>query len=165
VSAPSTRKSFALLAASVAAMMSLAGCGAAGSVLDLVEGKSDVFTLAVGDCFNDEDAETISSVKVLDCTETHDNEIYFEYALANDFFGSGSFDENLIFDDAEARCLPAFEAFVGTAYENTGLNFSYLYPTGQSWDDNDRAVQCVAYWDNGPVSESLKGKGADYELE
>ena len=161
----SSRRFVALFGASLAALVSLSGCSALGSLTDLAEGKSDVFSLAVGDCFNDEDTETISSVKVLECAEAHDNEVYFEYALADDAFGSGSYDEEFVFADAEQKCLPTFEEFVGSTYENTGLNFSYLYPTEQSWSEDDRSIQCVAYWDNGPISGSLSGKGADYLLE
>lgn len=161
----SPTKFTALLAASLAALISISGCSAVSSLTDLAEGKSDVFALAVGDCFNDEDAETISSVKVIDCTEAHDNEIYFEYSLANDFFGAGEFDDDAVFADAEAKCLPAFEDFVGASYENTSLNYSYLYPSSQSWEADDRSIQCLAYWEGGQISESLESKGPDYVLE
>jgi hypothetical protein len=156
---------FAILATSALAVVSLSGCSAVGSLTDLVEGKSDVFSLGIGDCFNDEDVEAISSVKVLDCTTPHDNEIFSEFLLADDFFGSGSYNEEEVFSDADEKCLSSFEAFVGASYAETTLNFSYLYPTAESWSQNDRLVQCIAYWDEGQISEPLKGKGIDYVLE
>jgi hypothetical protein len=39
-------------------------------------GEADVFSLAIGDCFNDQEAEEISSVPALPCTEPHDYEAY-----------------------------------------------------------------------------------------
>ena len=123
---------FAILATSALAVVSLSGCGTIGSLTDLVEGKSDVFSLGIGDCFNDEDVDAISSVKVLECTTPHDNEIISEFSLADDFFGSGSYNESDIFSEADATCLPAFGAFVGASYAETSLNFSYLYHTAVS---------------------------------
>mgnify|MGYP003498022722 CR=1 FL=1 len=89
-----------------------------------MEGKSDVFTLAVGDCFNDEAGEVITAVKVLKCTEPHDNELYYEYSLPNDFFGSESYSQDKIYTDAEEKCFPEFESFIGSSFDDTALNFS-----------------------------------------
>ena len=162
---PTSRLRFGLIAVPAAIIISLTGCSAIGQVTDLVEGKSDVFTLAVGDCFNDEAGEVITSVKVLKCTEPHDNELYYEYSLPNDFFGSESYSQDKIYTDAEEKCFPEFESFIGSSFDDTALNFSYLFPTEESWGEHDRSIQCMVYSETGQISESLKGKGPSYPLE
>jgi hypothetical protein len=101
-----------------------------------------VFDLEVGDCFNDVSADSASEVPLVDCSDPHDNEIYFEYEID----GDGDFPgEDVILDEAADTCIPEFESFVGSSYETTALEVFPIYPTVESWADGDRIVYCALY--------------------
>jgi hypothetical protein len=106
-------------------------------------GTADVFTLQVGDCFDDEGgAEEVMDVPAVPCAEPHDNEVYYEFSLAGDEFPG----EDAIRAEAEAECTPAFEEFVGMAYADSALDWFPFYPTEGSWNEmGDRVVQCAIY--------------------
>lgn len=117
-------------------------------------GDLDVFTLAIGDCFNDEGAgESISSVPVVPCSEPHDNEVYYEFELP-----AGDFPEASELDTvAGETCGREFEAFVGIAYADSALDYFDIRPTQDSWENvDDRIVQCAVY-DTAPVTGTLAG--------
>ena len=149
-----------------ALVIALSGCGLIGQATDALQGKSDVFTLTVGDCTNDEAVETteLSSVVAPPCVEPHDNEIYlaFDFDKKTHPAGAEYPGEEAVMTEAENRCFPAFEDWVGVPSEQTSLHFGTYYPSPQTWDSGDREVLCLAYDINGPVTGSLEGKGAEY---
>ena len=106
--------------------------------------QGNVFELGVGDCFDDPDAaeEAVSDVAVVDCDEPHDNEVYEVFALADgDFPG-----DEAVREQADQGCVAAFDAFVGTPYLDSELDYAWLVPTQESWDQgDDRTVVCVVY--------------------
>lgn len=106
-------------------------------------GTADVFTLQVGDCFDDQgSSEEVSDVPAVPCAEPHDNEVYHEFTLTGDEFPG----EEALLAEADAECTPAFEAFAGIAYADSTLDWFPLYPTEGSWNElDDRVVQCAIY--------------------
>jgi hypothetical protein len=112
--------------------------------------------LRVGDCFDikDPDAEEISDVTAHPCTEAHEYEVFHVGVLADGVYpGDDTLTEYVI-----GNCAPAFDAYVGRAYTDSQLDFSWLYPSGDSWGDGDRSVQCAAYDPrNSRLTISLKG--------
>lgn len=144
--------------------LALTGCSV-GAITNLIEGKEDVFSIKVGDCFNDDtsDAEEINAVKMPKCTEEHDNEAYFIYEVTDTDFPFYSISS--IQDEAEEGCYAEFESFIGASIDDTSLYYGYYYPSADSWRTGDREILCLAYDIYGPVSEPLGGKGADYPYE
>lgn len=160
-----------VLAAAMVALgvMSLSGCALIG---DLLEGESavrdsqteeiteggdiDVFTVKVGDCFNDQDGTEITDIPVVPCSEPHDNEVYYEFAMSEgDFPG-----DETITAEAETTCADAFADFVGIAYDESALYLTYLTPTEDGWNRlDDRKVQCVVYESEVMVTGTLEGAG------
>lgn len=80
----------ALVGAVLLVGLGLTGCSALGNILsgetvtrdessqEVTEGgTADVFSLRVGDCFDDEDttSEEVSQVPAVPCSDPHDNEI------------------------------------------------------------------------------------------
>jgi len=139
----------------LAATVLLSGCSALDSIIasdperdpetqEVSEaGTADVFSLRVGDCYNDEGSsdEEISSVPAVPCSEPHDNEAYFSFDIADgDFPGDDS-----ILASADEGCLTAFEPFVGFGYAESVLDFGYIFPTEASWADGDREILCTIY--------------------
>ena len=46
---------------------------------------------------------------------------------------------------AQESCLEHFDAFVGRDYESSSLDFFTMYPSTESWKQNDREVVCAVY--------------------
>jgi hypothetical protein len=103
-------------------------------------GQADVFTLAIGDCFNDADAEEIDSVDAIPCTEAHDYEAYHAFDVSAEEAFPG---DEAITAAAEAGCLAEFPNFVGLSYEESTLDFNYLSPTEGSWESGDHEILCI----------------------
>ena len=107
------------------------------------EGTLDAFSVRVGDCFNDasESSGEVSSVAGVSCSGAHDNETYAVFDVS---FNSYPSDE-VMSQHAREACLERFESFVGKDYESSTLEVSTMYPTQQSWNQDDREVICAVY--------------------
>jgi len=104
-------------------------------------GEADVFTMAVGDCLNDQEADVVESVPAVPCSEPHDFEAYYSFDLVGDEYPG----EEQIYTDADQGCYDAFASFAGIAYEDSALDFSYFYPTEESWANSDREIMCLIF--------------------
>lgn len=148
-----------LVAASIAvAGLGLAGCSllpGGGGPTNPGDGETvDVFTLKVGDCLNDGGVEgEVSETLKVACTEPHDSEAY-----ASIIVGDGDYPgEDAILAQAEDDCTAEFDSFVGLAYEESTLSFSYYFPTEASWAGGDREILCLLVDPAGKVTGSLEG--------
>lgn len=147
-------------AAALIALAALTACSSSSPVRDddtgeVTEGGSaDVFTVHVGDCFNDTSESEVSELPLVPCSEPHDNEVFYEFDLPDgDYPG-----DTAIETATTTECDPVFATFIGTAYEDSELAYSWLSPTEESWDQvGDRAVQCVVYDPSGQTTGTLKG--------
>lgn len=118
-------------------------------------GVADVFSLAVGDCFNDQDATEIDSVQAIPCSDAHDYEAYlaFDMSSAESYPG-----DDAITQAAEDGCVAEFPNFVGKPYEESTLDYSYLTPTEGSWENGDREILCIVMGSE-KTTGSLAGSG------
>jgi hypothetical protein len=104
-------------------------------------GGTAVDEIAAGDCFDDPDSDVVSALELIDCSEPHDNEVFAEILMSESAFPG----DNAIGDFAFEQCLAPFESYVGESYVESPLDYFYLGPTEESWDDADRGVLCVLY--------------------
>ncbi|PWD49471.1 hypothetical protein C8046_00785 [Serinibacter arcticus] len=136
----------------------LAACGQ-GETRDesgeiVTGGDTDVFSIAVGDCFNDVDSDQITELPTVPCAEAHDNEVYAEYTFTEDEYPG----DDVVQTRAQEECLAVWEEFVGVAYESSALEVFPITPTEGSWNDgNDRLVSCAIWDPAGQVTGSLAG--------
>lgn len=105
--------------------------------------QGNVFSLKVGDCFNNAsaDATSVSDVPITDCANGHDAEVYFIFDYPNapsDYPG-----EDAIRVAGEAGCKPQFQGYVGIPFENSLYGYSYLTPTSTGWDRGDHTYDCI----------------------
>ena len=132
-----TARRLAALATISLAAAALTGCSVISEALN--GGESDVFTIEVGDCLNDEAASgEISTVPIVDCEEPHDSEIYAAIIMDDDEYPG----EDATIQFADDACLGEFEDFVGVSYDDSKYGFATLYPTPESWAGGDREVLC-----------------------
>ncbi|MEW1835069.1 septum formation family protein [Microbacterium sp. NPDC079995] len=127
--------------------------------------------LDVGDCYDipelDESAPSWSSaVYPVPCDEPHMYELYADIVLPESRFPADEFPDNEypgeedVWSAADEVCYPAFEAYVGEAYEDSPLEFWYYTPAEQSWRRGDRQVLCVLGHEEEMVTGSAEGSGA-----
>lgn len=118
---------------------------------------TSVFTLELGQCFDDEVIEgEVREVPIVPCDQPHDNEVYAIFDLE----GSGAYPgDDVVQQQAGEGCLAEFEPFVGLDYQSSVLDASFLSPTAQGWVElGDREVVCYIFrLDLQKVTGSLRG--------
>lgn len=153
----------------VAATLLLAGCGdnaVRGEDEEVVEaGEVGAFEVRVGDCFAGDQLGTetteVQAVDAVPCEQSHENEVYAIFDLPD---GDYPGDEAVVEQSGEG-CAERFEEFIGTAYDDSLLEITQLFPTEESWTTlDDREVVCAVNDPAGPVEGSLQGKGEAYAL-
>ena len=120
------------------------------------EGNVDAFQVRVGDCFNDTSSfDEISSLPGVPCTDPHDNEAFAVLDLTITSYP----DDEAMAVLAHDSCMEHFEGFVGTDYASSELDILTMYPSPESWNQNDREVVCAVYDMNATkLVGSAKGK-------
>ncbi len=93
---------------------------------------------AVGDCFNDVEGE----YEFVSCERPHYAEAYRVADHPDQAFYPGA---ARLADWAEPFCYRYFESYTGIAYQDSDLDFGYLYPTEGSWNGGDREVICFVF--------------------
>ncbi|WP_150243230.1 septum formation family protein [Nocardiopsis quinghaiensis] len=117
---------------------------------------TDVFSFFVGDCVNEITAEgEFSEAPKIDCSEPHDQEVYHSEDLRESGAYPGLDQVSAMADDV---CHAAFEGFVGTAPEGSGLGFTPWFPTEEGWTGyDDREVLCLVFDPAGQTTGTLAG--------
>ncbi|MFK3678642.1 DUF2510 domain-containing protein [Microbacterium sp. NPDC090218] len=102
--------------------------------------------LEVGDClplvdYSDEEGD-IYELPVVPCDQPHTDEVFFIYDLEGEEFpGEGAL-ESAAWDG----CMAEFEAYIGTSYTDSVLDYYTYQPTKASWvRASDRTVHCILY--------------------
>ena len=104
-------------------------------------GGTAVTEVGIGDCFDDPDSNVVSSLDLIDCAEPHDNEVFAEVIMSGSSFPG----DDGVAEFAFEACFDPFEAYVGEPYAESPLDYVYLGPTQESWEEGDRSVLCVLY--------------------
>ncbi len=118
-------------------------------------GEIGVFSLNVGDCFEDLPVGEVSSLGAVPCADEHLFEIYHLFDVV-----AADFDATAIQTEANDGCLAAFEDYMGVPFETSYFNYDFLQPTAGSWAQGDREVVCVATpFDGTPIAGTAKGAG------
>jgi hypothetical protein len=151
-----------------AAGLVLSGCSLLGQVTDIATDdntdtgtEDDVFALVVGDCFNEvdqsTDESTTSSVDIVECDVPHKWEAIESIQMTEtEYPGDAATQEQ-----ADAACNQPFIDYVGLDYEASIYDYSFYYPTQETWDSptlQDREILCLAFADDeSDITGSLKG--------
>jgi hypothetical protein len=106
-------------------------------------GNVDAFNVHVGDCFNDVSSynDQIASVPGVPCAEPHDNEAFAVFDISIESYP----DQDAMYDLAYESCMGHFEEFVGRDYESSSLEITTMYPSVESWKQDDREVVCAVF--------------------
>ncbi len=105
-------------------------------------GSVDAFEIREGDCFDDASSmDSISSLPAVPCTEPHDNEAYAVFDVSLSEYPG----EDAMWEMAYDSCMDRFEGFVGKPYEESALDIFTMYPSPDSFRQNDREVVCAVF--------------------
>ena len=136
----------------------LAVVGAVGVTASIAACGGQVASADVGTCVNSSDFEgEVTEIPEVDCSEEHDAQVFFKFDMDDgDFPGNDA-----IQTAAGEQCVPAFEDFVGTGYQESSLDINFIGPSEETWDQaDDREVICFLYTMDGSTStESFEGSG------
>jgi len=119
-------------------------------------GTVDVLSLRVGDCVQLPSDSTFDTTKLpaVPCSQLHDGEVYVVGSLGL----TGSYPgEAAVTQAAQGVCGAAFEPFVGTSYDQSSIDVTYLFPRQREWQLGDRGVTCILTPRTGQVTGTLKG--------
>ena len=128
-----------------------------GSGAIVGEGNVDAFQVRVGDCFDDSStySDEISNLPGVPCSKPHDNEAYAVFDLTFASYPDGDSMGEL----AQESCLQRFDSFVGRDFESSSLEIFAIYPTTESWAQEDREVICAIYdMEENKLVGSVKGR-------
>lgn len=106
-------------------------------------GQLDVFDLKDGDCFNNVPGDTatkVMSVSAVPCSEPHDAEVLGQVTVTSSTYPGDS----QMAAEVEQLCYDKVGPRVEASPIADQLDMLYLYPTKESWAQNDRAGTCVA---------------------
>jgi hypothetical protein len=106
-------------------------------------GPISVFELRPGDCIYPDDdlSGELENIEAVPCADPHTHEVFAvpEYEDVEGVYPG----EAALQEFADAACLEAFEEYTGTDYLDSELFFTYLHPSVESWNDDDRGIICV----------------------
>lgn len=120
--------------------------------------------LEAGDCFNEylyrDGSDFVQQVtSVVACDGPHDREAYFDTEFPGGENASYPLDDELE-RWADTTCLDEFEDFIGLDYVLSALEIGAVVPTFERWTDQDRAVICYVFPDQGGrLLASVRGAG------
>lgn len=115
--------------------------------------------LSPGDCFNT-DGSQVDEVSVVDCEQPHFYEAFLNYDMTEGDDEAYPGDEAVL-SDADGQCRPAFESYVGTAYDDSALYITVIRPSESTWGDGDRTVICVVNTENAATEMTGSAEGTE----
>lgn len=129
-------------------------------VFNIFDRTTDVDALAIGDCLRMPDAEEISSVESADCADPHELEVFGLVTLTQG--GNAPYPgEDAVAEAIFELCLPRFQPYVGTSYDNSVWYINAIFPTRDSWvEADDRSGTCVLYQPGAPGEDALSLTGS-----
>ena len=115
-------------------------------------GTLAVGDLRIGDCFDPKDinAEEADEVDARRCDEEHQFEMMAVGTMPDGSYPTDAEFENFV----GSVCLPAFDEYVGMAYEESRLDVFWYFPLQDGWSSGDHVVQCAVY---DPLDSKLVG--------
>jgi hypothetical protein len=140
----------------------ITGGGGSGNDDPAAGTQDDVFSLVPGDCFNevedtDLEDETVSTVDIVDCSVAHKWEAFESITMTEAEYPG----DEATRQEADSACNDPFTQYVGLGYDESIYDYSYYYPTQETWDSEtlqDREILCLAKADDGSdITGSVKG--------
>ena len=155
VAAAALALGLSLTASGCASVASLSPSAGAGNASVATAAPIEVADVLVGDCLDglgDADLASVSTVTLVPCTEPHAFEVYAGFDLPMRTYPG----EDAVVAAAEDGCGTRFEAFAGSAYNGSQLDYNYFIPPEDDWTiSGSHLVSCLIDDPAGPVTGTL----------
>jgi hypothetical protein len=120
------------------------------------------FKIKVGDCVvpPTEIKAELSTVRVVSCASRHTQEAYalVDYKTADGASPASVYPgDDVLKKYADGACAQRYEGYVGVAYADSSLFFTYLLPSARGWQGGDRSVVCFVTTTGQSLTRSVKG--------
>jgi hypothetical protein len=149
-------------ACAVAVVFAVAGCSGGGGLKRDKDGHVtsagdlSVFDLRAGDCITppgDVKAE-LDKVRVVPCKDGHTQEAF---AVQPYDKGDAYPGDQALTAFADGVCLEQYQGYVGVAYQDSKLFYTYLLPSARSWNEGkDRKIVCIVTTTGEQLTASVK---------
>ena len=135
-----------------------------GSGLGNLIGRTALQDLVVGQCFyggraaSPTGTSVVFGVEVVPCTEPHEGELAATFAYPG-ASSSVTYPGDAVSTYAEEECVTEFETYVGTNFNSSTLEMTFVYPLQTNWSLGDYSIQCIVHPPPGQeqTSESYRG--------
>ncbi|MDF2992017.1 MAG: hypothetical protein K0S37_2531 [Microbacterium sp.] len=117
------------------------------------QAPTEVMALQVGQCLDDVSTGIVTEDNLVDCAVPHTYEVFGDIAIPGDTLPSDDEIQSTAFE----ACDEIFAAYVGVAYEESTLDYTYVGPTADSWAGGDRQIACLVTDPAGLTTGSLRG--------
>jgi hypothetical protein len=109
-----------------------------------------------GDCVKVPEQGVVFRLHTQDCAVAHEGEVYLVGELNN--VGSGPYPGTADVQETVGRlCASAFESYIGVAYNDSDLDFTFVYPAKSNWNRGDGGYVCIVV---DPTGGALTGSVA-----
>lgn len=160
---PSRGAKLALVVLAIAVVV-LLGVTVAGLVKSPSHNEVSVFDLKPGMCLNPppkgQIQEELSKLSIISCSTPHTEEVYFVHsapATVVDRWKDNYPGKSKVQVFAQGYCIAPFRNYVGVAYQDSTLFFTYLMPSVRSWTEaKDRTIACVVTTTGQKLTHSVK---------
>jgi hypothetical protein len=117
------------------------------------KGQLSVFSLAVGDCFNNPTTSTgVRSVAAIPCTQPHNAQVYSKFQLSGSNFSYPGSSKTVRL--AENGCNGRLSV-IDKSKTTNDMTVRFLYPEEGAWIDGQRTVSCLVVDQAGNMTSSL----------
>jgi hypothetical protein len=104
-------------------------------------GSLSVFSLAVGDCFNNPvGATSVASVTAIPCNQAHSAQVYAEFNLAG---SDQSYPGTAVVTRLASSTCNARTGSLDKSKVTNSMTLRFLYPEPDSWLNGNRTVACL----------------------
>ena len=116
-------------------------------------GSLSVFSLAVGDCFNNPPGATsLTSVTAIPCSQAHNAQIYARFSLSGSIL---SYPGNTALTRTATNGCNARAGIIDKSKITNSMTIRFLFPLADSWLDGQRIVTCMIANPTENVTSSL----------
>lgn len=152
----SSRRPFAVVVLTVAALVAVGCTGDDGDVADGPGAEPFRLGLEVGDCFDRPSDPDVGSVSAVPCRRPHDLEVFAVFDLEAD----GPYRPGAVATRAGNGCAERFADYVGVPQDSSGLLIVPYAPDALGWGEGDRTVSCAVQLADGRLEGSVRGSEA-----
>jgi hypothetical protein len=114
-------------------------------------GSMNIFALRFADCFDNPDAQSVTSVTAIPCTQPHNAQVFAQFNLT----GSGYPGDAALRRQATDGCNARVAGNIDRSKITNTMNIRFIFPLPGSWQLGHRTVSCLIVDQTPDLTSSL----------